>query len=1067
MANDLRTSLRVDIDVDDRKPLIDAADAVEAVTDAAAAAAPALSPLVDALREQGEAAQAAQEGVDQIDLDGLAADIERVGIDRLVDEFDRLAAEGGAMAPRFAEAARELRALQAGTDLAAGAIGKMRGEARGAQGDLTGLGSASDTLQSKLSGVAKAVAGVFAVSRLKGWAGDAIATADAYGQMAVRIEQATDGAEEYDLVQRRLLETAGATYRPLAEAQELYIRTADALRGLGYATGQALDITDSLSYLFVTNAASAERAKNAVDAYSKSIQTGKVEVDSWQSILAATPTIVDAIATATGKSTEEIRLLGSTGKLAVEDLNEGLRQTVEANKAVADSMPTTVADALTRLATTWSAYIGEANRASGATQRIVELIGMVEDNLDSLVGLALQAGNVLVAVFGARALVAVRGYVAAAVTAGKAVDATAAATARQGAASAAAAPQVAGAAAATRAHGQAAATAAGQVDAHAAAATRQGAAVAGVARGVGALGKVLGLLKFTGLTLGVSMVIELATRLLFARDAADETAEALERMVSDTDLSDAAGVENLAWSLRTLAAQAELTGEQIRDAIGGRIKDLAEEDLDALRTALATSLADGTGPAAELQAMLGAVDARLAEIARRADWARPIVTEAAAARFELSELQRTFAKIGTDAPGAASSVADALQKMLTKADVGSVGGIEALLRDLKEVQDSAYATGEAIDTSLRERLAQLTSKELQEFGVMAEMAFNRGETGAAQLRRALDAQLAVSLQRLGLDAEQVLTGMSAQFTESAGALEVLVGQLGRLRSVGADTGALLQRAFGNALGTATTAREFGHLARQIEEAAKSGQLAGPQLEGMLKAVRTRASEVIADVRALNVEIAELQRRAAETRAGTSGAGARAQARRDRGLTDEERDTTNQRRAQDALDEARRAATWAQNAALDNRAEDAQRHAQAATAMLERAAAAADAIGDDETAARMLDQVAEAEARALEAQAAIKKQQAEELQRQADAQAKGLADLEARLQKIAAGATVTIKPDTTAAEQALATVQAAVDAIPTEKIVVVRTVYEDGTVGISAGDLTTALQREALRTGSRR
>ncbi len=278
-------------------------------------------------------------------------------------------------------------------------------------------GDAVEDAGFRLNKLTAAVAGLFAASKIKNYAIDTIAVADAYGQMASRIEKATASQEEYEYVQKRLLETAAGTYRPLAEAQEMYIRTADALRDLGYNTQQALDIGDSFSYMLVSDAASADKAANAINAYTKSIQSGKIEVDAWQSMLVATPSLVEAIATSTGKSNEEVRRLGITGKLAIRDLNEGLRQTRDLNKAVADSMPTTVADAVTRLSTVWSAYIGEANRANGATARVVEKINLLSENLESVVKAATLAGHVVVAVFAVRALNALQTYIAALIVA--------------------------------------------------------------------------------------------------------------------------------------------------------------------------------------------------------------------------------------------------------------------------------------------------------------------------------------------------------------------------------------------------------------------------------------------------------------------------------------------------------------------------------------------------------------------------------------------------------------------------------------------------------------------------
>ncbi|MCL2524563.1 MAG: tape measure protein, partial [Betaproteobacteria bacterium] len=207
---------------------------------------------------------------------------------------------------------------------------------------------------------------------------------DEYGQMASRIRAVTADTAEYEMVQQRLLATANATYRPLAEAQEVYIRTSDALKSLGYNTAQALDVSDSLSYLFVTNAASGERAASAMDAFSKSLQTGRVDALSWRTILAAVPNIVEAIAQSTGKAAEDIRKLGAEGDLMVTDLTEGLRKSAQANMDAAAKMPATVADAFTRLRTNLQASLGELNQASGATGVIAKAIVLLAENLKGL-----------------------------------------------------------------------------------------------------------------------------------------------------------------------------------------------------------------------------------------------------------------------------------------------------------------------------------------------------------------------------------------------------------------------------------------------------------------------------------------------------------------------------------------------------------------------------------------------------------------------------------------------------------------------------------------------------------
>jgi len=248
--------------------------------------------------------------------------------------------------------------------------------------NLTTVDSAFDRTAQGAQQAGQLIRGAFAALAGAGLVGSIIKQADAVGQMADRMRAATDDSREYDMVQKRLMQTAQETYRPLQEAQELYIRTADAIKGLGYNTQQTLDITDSFSYLLVTNAASADKASGALDAYSKALNTGKVEADGWTTILAAMPTVVESVAAATGKSASEIRRLGAEGKLALEDLNAGLLDTLQANRQAAADMSVSVSDALVNIGNAAQDYIGRLNETSGATDSLAESLKVIADNID-------------------------------------------------------------------------------------------------------------------------------------------------------------------------------------------------------------------------------------------------------------------------------------------------------------------------------------------------------------------------------------------------------------------------------------------------------------------------------------------------------------------------------------------------------------------------------------------------------------------------------------------------------------------------------------------------------------
>ncbi|OCT30123.1 phage tail tape measure protein [Pseudomonas putida] len=256
------------------------------------------------------------------------------------------------------------------------------------------------------------IRGAFATVAGAGLIGGIIKQVDAYGQMSDRLQAAAGSAGQYEQVQQHLLQTAQETYRPLAEAQELYIRTAGVMRSLGFNTQQTLDITDSFSFLLVTNAASADKAGSSLDAYSKALQTGKVEADGWISIQTAMPTIVDAIASGTGKSADEIRKLGNDGKLALEDINTGLLRTVEVNRKAAADMSTSVQDAMVNISNAIQTYLGGLEEQTGAVAALSSILITLADNVD-LVAVAMGgAGAAALTLYVSKAAMALKAALA-------------------------------------------------------------------------------------------------------------------------------------------------------------------------------------------------------------------------------------------------------------------------------------------------------------------------------------------------------------------------------------------------------------------------------------------------------------------------------------------------------------------------------------------------------------------------------------------------------------------------------------------------------------------------------
>ncbi|MDF3863459.1 tape measure protein [Pseudomonas denitrificans (nom. rej.)] len=234
------------------------------------------------------------------------------------------------------------------------------------QGSMRSTDKEAQRLGEGISKLASAIKVVIAASALREMAN----MVQKYQEMADRVRLASSSVEEFNAVQARLVTTANGTYRSLSEAQELYIRTADSLRSLGYTTAQAMDVQDSLSYAFVTNATSADRAGAAIDAFSKSINTGKVAADQWETISSAVPTVINQIAEASGKSASEVRALGAAGKLTATQLSEGLRKSLDDNAKAAAGMTNNLTDAGVRVRIAFTQVLVSLEEQTGVLDKV-------------------------------------------------------------------------------------------------------------------------------------------------------------------------------------------------------------------------------------------------------------------------------------------------------------------------------------------------------------------------------------------------------------------------------------------------------------------------------------------------------------------------------------------------------------------------------------------------------------------------------------------------------------------------------------------------------------------------
>lgn len=230
----------------------------------------------------------------------------------------------------------------------------------------------------RMSGV---LAGAFA-------AGSLIQTADAYGQMASRIKLAIESEREYAQVQERLQSISRVTYKSLMDNSELFVNSVGPLRELGFATEDVLDVTEALSAGLVISGANVQKTTSLIDQFSKAMISGKLQGDSFDSVIQNAPRLQKALAESLGVTNKKLQEMATAGELTANVVMGALQKSLGDMRKELEEMPTSVEDATQVLKDSFMVYIGQANDAHGTTATLAGGIELLADNIENVVAAA-------------------------------------------------------------------------------------------------------------------------------------------------------------------------------------------------------------------------------------------------------------------------------------------------------------------------------------------------------------------------------------------------------------------------------------------------------------------------------------------------------------------------------------------------------------------------------------------------------------------------------------------------------------------------------------------------------
>ncbi len=159
------------------------------------------------------------------------------------------------------------------------------------------------------------------------------------------------------------------------------------------ATKQSLALTETINQAIQLSGASAQASSAAITQLVQGLQGGALRGDEFNSVMEQSPRLARALADGLGVTTGELRKMAEAGLLTSDTVIKALQGQSQTVATEFSKLPPTVGRALQDLSTQWTLYVGETDKATGASAAAATAINAVSSNLRTIAGLLIDAGQ--------------------------------------------------------------------------------------------------------------------------------------------------------------------------------------------------------------------------------------------------------------------------------------------------------------------------------------------------------------------------------------------------------------------------------------------------------------------------------------------------------------------------------------------------------------------------------------------------------------------------------------------------------------------------------------------------
>lgn len=216
--------------------------------------------------------------------------------------------------------------------------------------------------------------------------------ADEYKKFDAQLQLSTKNLNDYTTAYENVIRIGRTAQSDIGAIGVLYARLNNNMRDLGVTQAQVSNTTETISLALRTNNATVQETNSVMLQLSQSFGSGKLNGQEFLAVAEGAPLLLRQLAKSMGVPFGALKDLSAQGKLTREELlkawNDPEYLAALRNQA---KQVGTISSSITVLTNNLKQFIGEQDKATGASKLITSTIMFLADNINTLASVAIVA----------------------------------------------------------------------------------------------------------------------------------------------------------------------------------------------------------------------------------------------------------------------------------------------------------------------------------------------------------------------------------------------------------------------------------------------------------------------------------------------------------------------------------------------------------------------------------------------------------------------------------------------------------------------------------------------------